>query len=104
MWEQWVVKDDLLRITAPYETKSFHEVRGDGVRCLRSTVWVPELRGKGEDFFDVCNIFFKEGTVRSGTGGCSDVAKGGMDECLDKGRVMTGWSDADLSDSWRGNL
>ena len=45
--EQWAVKDDLLGITALYETKSLHETRGFRVGSLRSTVWVPELGGKG---------------------------------------------------------
>ena len=35
--EQWVAKDHSLGIMAPYVTKSFHEVRGDGVLCVMST-------------------------------------------------------------------
>ena len=101
--EQRAAKDDSFGIAAPYETKSLHETRGFGVRGLRSTVCVPKLRGKGEDFFDICNVFFKEGTVQSGAGGGSDMVEHCVDKGLYEGRVVTGRGDLNLLDSWRGN-
>ena len=64
--EQRAAKDDSLGIVALYETKSFHETRGFGVRSLRSTVWVPELGSEGQYLFDVGDVFFKERTIWSG--------------------------------------
>ena len=102
--EQWAAKDNLLGIAAPYETKSFHETRGFGVCSLRSTVWVPELRSEGQDFFDVCDVFFKECTIWGHTGRSSDMMEGGMDDMLDKGGVTRGRGNVELADSWRGYL
>ena len=67
-WErvQQAAKDSSFRIAAPYETKSFHETRGFGVRSLRSTVWVPKLRGEGQYLFDVVDVFFKECAIGRG--------------------------------------
>ena len=64
--EQRAAKDNSFGIVAPYETKSFHETRGFGVRSLRSTVWVPELRGDGQHLFDVCDVFFEKRAIWSG--------------------------------------
>ena len=64
--EQRAAKDHSLGIAAPYETKSFHETRGLGVRSLRSTVWVPKLRGEGQYLFDVVDVFFEECAVWRG--------------------------------------
>ena len=100
--EQWAMKDNSLGIAAPYETKSFHEMRGFRVRSLRSTVWVPELRSEGQDFFDVCDVFFKECTIWGHTGRSLDMMEGGVDEMLDKGGVARGGGNAELADSWRG--
>ena len=65
--EQQAAKDNLFRITAPYEMKLFHETRGLGVCSLRSTVWVPELGGDRQYFLDVSDIFFEECTIGGGT-------------------------------------
>ena len=69
LWEreQRAAKDNLLGIVAPYETKSLHETRGLGVHSLRSTVWVPELRGERQYLFDVCDVFFEECAIWGGT-------------------------------------
>ena len=83
--EQQVVKDSSLGITAPYETKLFHEMRGFRVCSLRSMVWVPKLRGEAQDLFDICNILFKEGPIRGGTGGGMDTMEGSMHKRLDEG-------------------
>ena len=64
--EQRAAKDNSFGIAAPYETKSLHETRGLRVGSLRSTVWVPELRGKGQYLFDISDIFFEECTIWGG--------------------------------------
>ena len=67
-WErvQRAAKDNSFGIAAPYETKAFHETRGFGVRSLRSTVWVPKLRGEGQYLFDVVDVFFEERAIWRG--------------------------------------
>ena len=65
--EQRAAKDDSFGIAAPYETKSLHETRGFRVCSLRSTVWVPELRGERQYLFNVRDVFFKECTIWGGT-------------------------------------
>ena len=106
MWEreQWAAKDDSLGIAALYEMKSLHETRGFRVRSLRSTVCVPALRGEGQDFLDICNVFFKESAVGSGARGGSDTVKGGVDKSLDEGRVARGWGDTEMANPWRGDM
>ena len=64
--EQWATKDNSFGIAAPYETKSLHEMRGFGVCSLRSTVWVPKLRGEGQYLFDVIDVFFEECAIGRG--------------------------------------
>ena len=64
--EQQAAKDNSLGIAAPYETKSFHETRGLGVRSLRSTVWVLELGSKGQYLFDISDVFFEKCAVWGG--------------------------------------
>ena len=71
--EQQAVKDNSFRIAAPYKMKSLHETGGFRVRSLRSTVCVPELRGEGQDFFNVRDVFFEESAIRGGAGGGSDA-------------------------------
>ena len=64
--EQRAAKDNSFGIVALYETKSFHETGGFGVRSLRSTVWVPELGSEGQYLFDVSDVFFEECAIWGG--------------------------------------
>ena len=48
-------------------------------------VWVPKLRGKGEDFLDISNVFFEECTIGGGARSGSDMVEHCMNEGLDEG-------------------
>ena len=61
-----------------------------------------ELRSKGEDFFNIGNIFFKEGTVWSSAQGGSNVMECCVNKGVNEGGVVTRGCDPNLSDSWRG--
>ena len=48
-------------------------------------VWVPKLRGKRQDLFNVCDVFFEEGPIRGGAGCGMDAVECCVDKRLDEG-------------------